>query len=62
MATNALPLIVYTPKKGPATLVSVYAHTLYADEQIKDVFYSRLNLIVKNYPNMTSLSFQVTSM
>ena len=33
-------------KKGTATLVSVYAHTLYADEQVNDVFYEKLNLIV----------------
>ena len=33
-------------KKGRATLVSVYAHTLYADEQINDVFHLKLNFIV----------------
>ena len=40
-------------KKGTATFVSIYAHTLYADKQVKTVFYSKLNLV--NYPNMTIL-------
>ena len=34
-------------KKGTATLNSVYEHTLYTDEQIKDTFYKKLNLITK---------------
>ena len=42
LATN-VTLRLHT-KKGAATLVSVYAHTLNADEKIKDVFYSKLNL------------------
>ena len=49
-------------KKGKAIHVSVYAHTLYADEQVKYVFYEVLNLIVSKLPNMTSLSFWVISM
>ena len=42
-------------RKGTATLVSVYAHTLYADEQVKDVFYSKLNLIVSKLPKHDQL-------
>ena len=42
-------------KKGKATLVSVYAHTLYADEQVKDVFYSKLNLLVSKLPKHDQL-------
>ena len=37
-------------KKGIATLVSVYAHTLYSDEQVKDTFYEKLNFIVNKLP------------
>ena len=42
-------------KKGTTTLVNVYAHTLYADEQVKDVFYSELNLIVSKLPRHDQL-------
>ncbi|MEL6806088.1 MAG: endonuclease/exonuclease/phosphatase family protein, partial [Bacteroidota bacterium] len=42
-------------KKGTATLVSVYAHTLYADDDVKDAFYERLNLIVGNLPKHDQL-------
>ena len=37
-------------KKGTAILVSLYAHTLYADEQVKYVFYLKQNLIVSKLP------------
>ena len=40
-------------KKGTSTFVSVYALTLYADEQ--DVFYLRLNLIVSKLPKHDQL-------
>ena len=37
-------------KTGTATLVSEYAHTLYADEQVKDVFYEKINLVFIKLP------------
>ena len=37
-------------KKGTAILFSLYAHTLYADEQVKYVFYLKQNLIVSKLP------------
>ena len=49
-------------KKGIATVISVYAHTLYTDEQIKDTFYDKLNLIVKKYQKTTNSSFWVILM
>ena len=36
-------------KKGTATLVNVYAHTLDAVEQFKGVFYSKLNFIENDH-------------
>ncbi|MCP4267312.1 MAG: hypothetical protein GY777_17355, partial [Candidatus Brocadiaceae bacterium] len=42
-------------KKGTATLISVYAHTLYSDEQIKDTFYEKLSLLVKKLPKNDQL-------
>ena len=42
-------------KKGTATLVSVYAHTLYSDEQVKYTFYEKLNLIVSKLPKRDQL-------
>ena len=42
-------------KKGTATLISVYAHTLYTDEQIKDTFYEKLNLVVNKLPKNDQL-------
>ena len=33
-------------KKGTATLHNIYAHTLYTDEQVKYLFYEKLNHIV----------------
>ena len=42
-------------KKGTSTLVSVYAHTLYSDEQVKDTFYEKLNLIVWKLPKCDQL-------
>ena len=47
-------------KKGTSTLVSVYAHTLYSDKQVKYTFYEKLNLTVSKLSNLTSLSFWVT--
>ena len=49
-------------KKRTANLVTVYAHSLYSDEQVKNTFYEKLNLIVSKLPNVTSFSFWVTLM
>ena len=42
-------------KKGTAILVSLYAHTLYADEQVKDIFYEIINLIINKIPKHDQL-------
>ena len=42
-------------KKGRLTLVRVYAHTLYADEQVKDIFYEIINLIINKIPKHDQL-------
>ena len=43
------------PKKGTATLVILYAHTLYAYGQVKYVFYSKTNFIVSKLPKHDQL-------
>ena len=42
-------------RKGTATLVSAYAPTLYSDEQVKNNFYEKLNLIVSKLPKRDQL-------
>ena len=42
-------------KKGTATLVRVYAHTLYSDQEVKYNFYKKLNLIVSKLPKRDQL-------
>ena len=37
-------------KKGTAILVNKYAHALYTDEQVKYIFYEKLNQIVCKLP------------
>ena len=37
-------------KKGTATLISVYVHTLYTADEVKDAFYEKLNIVIRNVP------------
>ena len=54
--TRTTTLILYI-KKGTATFFSVYAHTLYANSQIKNIFYDKLNHIVTKLPKHYQLIF-----